>query len=488
MVSGYDVGGLHIGGFGFRGPLPPKEYMCWGKPVMPSIENGLTWHPLAGKDGNPTPGFTPTSFPPRPIAFVPFPGNPNDHNHTPGELPLSWVNMCEFVCNKLSCCLGPEYSRFDRSTSSRSPAFDLGFTTRVLTVTGMEEEPGNNKWYNVDCNPGTGTMTAEFDCPADAWFFEGSSNDSFMPYSILMEIALQTCGVLTTWNKAPLTLARTCNRDNILFRNLDATAKLIRNVDLRGKTIRNVSTATGYAMLGEMGVQKFTTALTIDGGEPFYIVDSSFGWFIPEVFENQVGLDGGKKTPAWHLLKPDAPRQFKPSKTPVPAAAVFNLPTDEAKIFAKAPAGHQLQRRSAQCGYLDKVSFIPNSGKHGAGYAHGHKTVDVKDWFFSCHFWCDAVMPGSLGVESMHQALELFSVEHGFAAGITNARFEHNAGTTKWKYRGQLTPKNKTLECEVHLKKVEKGAGKATVIADGYLVVDSLRVYEVIDMRLDIVS
>ena len=43
----------------------------------------------------------------------------------------------------------------------------------------------------VDCNPGTGTVTTEFDCPANAWFFEGSSNDCFMPYSILMEIALQ---------------------------------------------------------------------------------------------------------------------------------------------------------------------------------------------------------------------------------------------------------------------------------------------------------
>ena len=76
--------------------------------------------------------------------------------------------------------------------------------------------------------------------------FEGSARPDFMPYSILMEIALQTCGVLTTWNKAPLTLARTCNTDNILFRNLDATARLLRNVDLRGKTIRNESTATGY--------------------------------------------------------------------------------------------------------------------------------------------------------------------------------------------------------------------------------------------------
>ena len=135
------------------------------------------------------------------------------------------------------------------------------------------------------------------------------------------------------------------------------------------------------------------------------------------------------------------------------------------------------------------MSFIPNSGKHGAGYAHGHKTVDVKDWFFSCHFWCDAVMPACSAIESMHQALELFSVEHGFAAGITNARFEHNAGTTKWKYRGQLTPKNKTLECEVHLKSVEKGAEQGDRhrrrLPRRRL---ALRVYEVIDMRLDIVS
>ena len=46
--------------------------------------------------------------------------------------------------------------------------------------------------------------------------------------------------------------------------------------------------------------------LTIDGGEPFYEVDSSFGWFIPEVFEKQIGLDNGKTTPAWHLLPKNA--------------------------------------------------------------------------------------------------------------------------------------------------------------------------------------
>jgi hypothetical protein len=28
---------------------------------------------------------------------------------------------------------------------------------------------GQGKWYGVDRNPATGTMVAEFDCPADAW-------------------------------------------------------------------------------------------------------------------------------------------------------------------------------------------------------------------------------------------------------------------------------------------------------------------------------
>ena len=81
--------------------------MKWGG----AIEGGhkLTWHPMAGKNGHPMPGFRATSYPPRPICFVPFPNNPNDTNHTPGELPLSWVNMCEFMCNDLSKCLGDDF-------------------------------------------------------------------------------------------------------------------------------------------------------------------------------------------------------------------------------------------------------------------------------------------------------------------------------------------------------------------------------------------
>jgi hypothetical protein len=94
------------------------------------------------------------------------------------------------MCNKVSKCLGDEFRRFDDSNTSRSPAFDLQVVTRVLEVTGMER--GSFCGGLVDVNPAKGTMVAEFDCPADAWFFKASSHDSLMPY-VLVATKCSSC-------------------------------------------------------------------------------------------------------------------------------------------------------------------------------------------------------------------------------------------------------------------------------------------------------
>eukprot|EP00656_Telonema_subtile_P004501 TRINITY_DN1204_c0_g1_i7.p1 TRINITY_DN1204_c0_g1~~TRINITY_DN1204_c0_g1_i7.p1 ORF type:complete len:1346 (-),score=500.43 TRINITY_DN1204_c0_g1_i7:17-4054(-) len=444
-------------------PLPPAQFMQYG-PVPAELQDSpqlCTWHPLAGVDGNPTPGFTPTELPPRPIAFVPFPNNPNDDNHTPGQLPLSWYNMCEFMCHEVSQCLGEEFKRFDKSTTSRSPAFDLQLVTRVLSVSDTVSEGG--PFYGVDVDPSKGTMVAEFDCPADAWFFEESSNPSLMPYSILMEISLQTSGILTSWVKAPLTM----DKDNILFRNLDASARLLRSVDLRGKTITNTSRCTGYNMLGDMGIHRFKCELAVDG-QVFYEVDTSFGWFLPEVFEKQTGLDNGAKVDPWYVQQ-QAPLTMHP--------------------FGAAVPGHQLHRQGARTQFLDQGAALVDAGKHGAGYAFGSKQVDVQDWFFSCHFWCDPVMPGSLGIESMYQLIELFCVESELHLEVGGpACFEHELGQVSWKYRGQLTRRNSSMHSEVHIVSVQQCSdGSVVVIAEGNLYVDQLRVYSASGLRVRLV-
>ena len=442
------------------------KHVLQGDPLAPSQ---VTWHPLAGANGAPTPSFTPSAFPPREICFLPFPGNKNDNNHTPGEFPLSWFNMCEFMCGKVSNCLGKEFIRFDDSNTSRSPAFDLALVTRVLSVAGLE----HGKFFNIDVNPSKGSMVAEFDCPKDAWFFKGSSHSAHMPYSIIMELALQTSGVLTSILKAPLTM----DKDDVLFRNLDATAELVKNVDLRGKTIRNDSYCTGYSMLGKMGIHRFHFELSVDG-EVFYKGNTSFGWFIPEVFLQQVGLDNGNKVKPWYM------------ENNISASSIHTFEEVDTQKGQSLLVGSQasLQRRSLQCNFLDTIHVIPGAfGMHKLGYVHGQKTVDTSDWFFSCHFWMDPVMPGSLGIESMFQLIETFAIREELAAknGISNPRFVHAPGKTEWKYRGQLTPKNKRMDSEVHIKKVHTLAdGSVEIIADGFLMVDFLRVYSATDLRL----
>jgi len=447
---------------------PPSNILA-SDPLAPTE---MTWHPLAKIPGNPTPSFSPSAMPPRAICFLPFPGNPLDNDHTPGKMPLTWFNMAEFMAGKVSQCLGPEFHRFDESNTSRSPAFDLALVTRVVSVDKLE----HGSFYNIDVNPSKGTMIGEFDCPADAWFFRGSSNDGHMPYSILMEIGLQTSGVLTSVLKAPLTM----DKDDILFRNLDADAEMVRSdIDCRGKTIRNCTECTGYSMLGSMGIHRFKFELSVDG-VVFYKGTTSFGWFVPEVFEAQVGLDNGRKTQPWYLEN-----NIKCVSYDVRPGA-FGCE----KLFGKVRGPNQMQRRADQTKFLDVMNLVKDGGKESLGYAHGQKIVNTKDWFFSCHFWFDSVMPGSLGVESMFQLVEALCVEKDLAGkhNISNPAFAHAPGKTSWKYRGQLTPKNRKMDAEVHLVSIDATPDGVDIVAKGNLWVDGLRVYSVENIRVRVVS
>ena len=115
--------------------------------------------------------------------------------------------------------------------------------------------------------------------------------------------------------------------------------------------------------------------------------------------------------------------------------------------------------------------------------------MNKQDWFFSCHFWCDPVMPGSLGVESMFECIEMFCIEQNLASKLKHPRFTHGVGKTNWKYRGQLTPRNDRMDSEVHIRDVKVHAdGSVDIVADGYLYVDSLRVYSTEMMRVKIVE
>jgi len=94
------------------------------------------------------------------------------------------------------------------------------------------------------------------------------------------------------------------------------------------------------------------------------------------------------------------------------------------------------------------------------------------------------VMPGSLGIEAVIQALQAYLVDSGAAEGLAEPDFVVPAGVEfTWRYRGQILAGDGEMTLEVHIREVQRSAGRVRVIADaslwrGHEGMAGLRIYE----------
>ena len=173
-----------------------------------------------------------------------------------------------------------------------------------------------------------------------------------------------------------------------------------------------------------MVVQKFTFETSVDG-KVFYKGNTSFGWFLPEDMVYQKGLDGGKVRKPWHL------------ENKIKDPELTNISLDGSLIDQK------IRPRDTRLQLFDQVLSGPKIGNHSKGYVFGSKTVDPKDWFFSCHFWLDPVMPGSLGIEAYVELLEYYCLSSGIWKKFKQTQFKHVVGSCYGRYGGGLVTKNR---------------------------------------------
>ena len=139
-----------------------------------------------------------------------------------------------------------------------------------------------------------------------------------------------------------------------------------------------------------------------------------------------------------------------------------------------------------QLSFLDEISIVAGGGRYKKGYVYAKKFINSHDWFFPCHFYQDPVMPGSLGVEAIIQALQAFAIQNRLGDIFRNPRFFNVPSKTKWKYRGQIIPENSFMQLEVHVKKLEKTDKNVILYADANLWREELRIYEIFDIVLGI--
>jgi len=370
-----------------------------------------------------------------------------------------------FALDDLSKCFGPDFAVYDGRTVSRQPNTDLQLISRVLRVDGTRGDFSNPS-----------TIYAEYDVPENPWYYEQNSAHT-MPYSVLMEIALQPCGLLGAYLGSTLQFAD----KNLFFRNLDGDGEsfdLPLGTDFRGKTISNTSVLKSSIALGGTILQNYTFELSVDG-HVFYKGKSSFGFFPGDALASQVGLDGGKEVPAWYQINQLPTSEFMQVK--------LDSLYGKMKLF-KAPEGKPHYKLGTdQLVLLDKLIIAKNKGEHGQGYIHATKFMKTYDWFFTCHFYQDPVMPGSLGVEAILQAMQVYALQQDLGKDFKSPKFVQLANNkTVWKYRGQILLNVKEMHCEVHIKSVQMQGNQLAIIGDAYLWNDKMRIYQVTDLALGI--
>jgi 3-hydroxymyristoyl/3-hydroxydecanoyl-(acyl carrier protein) dehydratase len=272
-----------------------------------------------------------------------------------------------------------------------------------------------------------------------------------------MEAALQPCGFLSAY----MGTIKDRSKADLYFRNLDGEINLIFWPDLLGSTITNRVELISSSTLQDVIIQEYSFEL-IQDGNPFLRGKSSFGYFTPIMLKNQSGLNGKDSPAPWRSNHPNSGQ------------------------WIELNAGHPIKKMDIQHPHLPHIPqawVSKNGGDSKSGYIYAQVKIPNDAWFYQAHFFQDPVMPGSLGVESMFQALAKSSTSLGTNP---NAKWRIKPGSkTSWKYRGQITPGVEHIVIELHIKEIGLGRNGDHITADGNLWLGSTRIYEVKDISLE---
>lgn len=382
-------------------------------------------------------------------------------SQTPQRAWYDEESILHYAVGSPSKAFGVPYRKFDEEEIiARLPGPPYLFVDRITALEPMPWDLRRSGW-----------IEAEYEVPSDAWYFQ-ANRQAVMPFAVLLEIVLQPCGWLAAYLGSALH-----GKERLSFRNLGGEATMFEWVGPDAGLLTTRVRMTHVAKAGGMIIQKFDLQLWRQG-RMIYEGNTEFGFFTRASLSQQAGIVGAgdrayaptdeERTHSSHLLpvaEPRTPEDAEKSsleRAVLPGKALLML--DEVEIFA------------------------PEGGPEGLGFLRGVKHTDPDEWFFKAHFYQDPVCPGSLGLESFLQLLKFYILERWGEDCIKTHHFEPvilNA-PHRWIYRGQILPRPSRIEVDAVITHVEEGESPL-VKANGFLKVDGLFIYEMIDFGIRLV-
>ncbi|OQY27421.1 MAG: hypothetical protein B6244_10640 [Candidatus Cloacimonetes bacterium 4572_55] len=377
----------------------------------------------------------------------------------------------EFAVGSVANLLGSEFAEVDNHlTRVRLPDEPLMLADRIISV---HAEPRSLT---------SGTVITEHDILPGAWYLDCNR----IPTCIAVEAG-----------QADLFLSGYLGIDFVtkgeaVYRLLDATVVFHRGLPEPGVTIRYEIHIQEFFRQGETYLFYFNFESRIQGELFLSMRDGCAGFF------TQTELDEGKG-----LVFTDMDRQLRPGIVdqdyrPLTRMEVEFYSDDQIQAlrrgdltgcfgseFSGLPLDNPCRLPGGRMSLVHRILELdPNGGRYGLGQIRGEADIHLDDWFLTCHFKDDMVMPGTLMYECCLHTLRVLLTRMGWVGEQDEIAWEPIPGIGgQLKCRGQVTQITRSVIYEIALKEIGYNP-EPYVICDAVMYSDRKPVVRMIDMSL----
>ncbi|MDX2493365.1 MAG: type I polyketide synthase, partial [Desulfuromusa sp.] len=380
-------------------------------------------------------------------------------------------SMCiEFAIGSVGKMLGPDFTEVDTyPTRVRLPDGPLMLVDRIIEVEGVPRSMTH------------GRVVTEHDVTADRWYLDGGR--------------IPTC-VAVEAGQADLFLSGYLGIDFItkgraVYRLLDAVVTFHRGLPVVGDTIHYDIKIEGFFRQDQTYLFRFNFEGTVNGEPLLSMRNGCAGFFTAEDLAAGKGIvhtkldltpQPGKRPVDWRELLPLQVEAYNDKQ--IDALYRGDLQTCFGERFAALPfkpytlPGDKLK-------LVDRVIELdPQGGRYGIGQITAEMDVHPDDWFLTCHFIDDQVMPGTLMYECCMHTLRIFLLRMGWVGAEGETWCEPVPGIgSGLKCRGQVVATTRTVTYRVSIKELGYRP-EPFAIVDALMFADGHPIVEIPDMSV----
>ncbi|NQT70518.1 MAG: hypothetical protein HQ552_13185 [Desulfobacteraceae bacterium] len=380
--------------------------------------------------------------------------------------------MClEFAVGSAAKVLGPEFAVIDTyDVRVRLPDEPLMLVDRIVELQG---EKGSL---------GSGRLVTEHDVLPGAWYLDGGR----APVCISVEAGqadLFLCSYLGIDLKV---------KGLRKYRLLDAIVKFHRGLPRPGDVIRYEIDIDNFVHQGDTYLFFFRFEGFIGNDHLISMFNGCAGFFTDEEVRNSGGIIlteedsrplAGKKASNWQDLVPVNAESYNDEA--VAALRTGELARCFGPLFDGIDLAPSLRLPGGRMQLIDRILLLdPVGGRYGLGLIRAEADIHPDDWFLTCHFMDDMVMPGTLMYECCAHTLRVFLQRIGWVTAKPETCYEPVLGVASvLKCRGPVTPRTRHVRYEIEIKELGY-APEPYVIADALMYADGQRIVSFKDMSM----